>query len=148
MLHTKFGKDWSSRFWGGDVNGRWTTHNDGGQPIAIGQLSDSVDLKNIFSGKKSVYSGLDSSQQNFSFVGYHWSPNPPHITSFSYYFLFYILLKKVSANFDWKDERKYVMYWGYPGECGNALWKNYSHWVSFSSSKDKLLSVYSQFKRE
>ena len=45
MLHTKFGKDWPSSFWGEDVNVRRTTDDDGRQPIAIGHLSDSVDLK-------------------------------------------------------------------------------------------------------
>ena len=39
MLHTKFGKDWSSSFSEEDVKGRRTTHDDGSQPIAI--LSDS-----------------------------------------------------------------------------------------------------------
>ena len=34
--------------WEEDVNGRRTTHDDGGQPIAIYHLSDSGDLKKSF----------------------------------------------------------------------------------------------------
>ena len=45
MPHTKFGKDWLSSFWGEDVNARCTLHDDGRQPIAIGHLSNSCDLK-------------------------------------------------------------------------------------------------------
>ena len=48
MLHTKFGKDWPSSFWGEDVNAQPTTDDDGRQPIAIGHLSDSGDLKIYF----------------------------------------------------------------------------------------------------
>ena len=46
MLHTKFGKDWPSSSWEEDVNARHTTDDDGRQPIAIGHLSYSADLKN------------------------------------------------------------------------------------------------------
>ena len=45
MLHAKFGKDWPSTSWEEDVNARRTTDDDERQPIAIGHLSDSGDLK-------------------------------------------------------------------------------------------------------
>ena len=45
MLHTKFGWDWSSSSWEEDVNAWRTTQDDGRQPIVIGHLCDSSDLK-------------------------------------------------------------------------------------------------------
>ena len=45
MLHTKFGLDWLRSSSEEDVNARRTTVDDGRQPIAIGHLSYSGDLK-------------------------------------------------------------------------------------------------------
>ena len=48
MLQNKFGKDWPSSSSEEDINGRRKTHDDRRQPIAIGHLGDSGDLKLIF----------------------------------------------------------------------------------------------------
>ena len=45
---TEFGLDWPSSSWGEDVNRRRTTDDDGRQPIAMGHLSYSGDLKTFF----------------------------------------------------------------------------------------------------
>ena len=46
-MHTKFGKDWPSRFWEKDDKGRRTTDNERRRrpTHSIGHLSDSGDLK-------------------------------------------------------------------------------------------------------
>ena len=54
MLHTKFAKDWPSGSWEDDVNALQTTHDER-QPIAIGQLSDSGDLKKRKKDSKYIY---------------------------------------------------------------------------------------------
>ena len=41
-LHTKFGKDWANK-----SSEKNLTHDDGHQPILIGHLSDSGDLKSF-----------------------------------------------------------------------------------------------------
>ena len=45
LLHTKFGSYWPSSSSEEDVNARRTTDDDGRQPIAIGHLSYSGELK-------------------------------------------------------------------------------------------------------
>ena len=47
MPHTKFGWDWPISSWEEDVDARRTTDDDGRQPIAIGYLSYSGDLKTM-----------------------------------------------------------------------------------------------------